>query len=100
MAKRDDFVKLITEGYTYGEPNSWCCYSCGETLGNASVKNTSKTLNRHGLIAGATGTEKQKTIQVLSEQLSSLGIPVLMMDIKGDFSGIAKKAKKTFITER
>jgi hypothetical protein len=44
-------------------------------LGNASVKNTSKTLNRHGL-TGATGTEKQKTIQVLSEQLSSFGIPV------------------------
>jgi hypothetical protein len=44
--------------------------------------------------------EKQKTIQVLSEQLSSFGIPVLMMDIKGDFSGIAKKAKKNLITER
>lgn len=49
-----------------------------------------KTLNRHGLIAGATGTGKTKTIQVLSEQLSAKGIPVLMMDIKGDFSGIAQ----------
>lgn len=49
-----------------------------------------KTLNRHGLIAGATGTGKTKTIQVLSEQLSEKGIPVLMMDIKGDFSGIAQ----------
>lgn len=49
-----------------------------------------KTLNRHGLIAGATGTGKTKTIQVLSEQLSAKGIPVLMMDIKGDFSGIAE----------
>ncbi|WP_410879764.1 helicase HerA-like domain-containing protein [Myroides sp. DW712] len=49
-----------------------------------------KTFNRHGLIAGATGTGKTKTIQVLSEQLASKGIPVLMMDIKGDFSGIAQ----------
>jgi hypothetical protein len=72
MAKRDDFVKLITEGYTYkGEPNSGAAILAGETLGNASVKNTSKTLNRHGLIAELLEPEKQKTIQVLSEQLSS-----------------------------
>ena len=60
-----------------------------------------KTLNRHGLIAGATGTGKTKSIQVLSEQLSAFGIPVLMMDIKGDFSGIAQEGEeKPFITER
>ncbi|ANO49263.1 DUF853 domain-containing protein [Flavobacterium columnare] len=60
-----------------------------------------KTLNRHGLIAGATGTGKTKTIQLLSEQLSQKGIPVLMMDIKGDFSGIAKKGElKDFIKDR
>jgi DNA helicase HerA-like ATPase len=65
------------------------------------VKIPLKTLNRHGLIAGATGTGKTKTIQVLSEQLSSFGIPVFMMDIKGDFSGIAKEGEeKPFITER
>lgn len=56
-----------------------------EHLLNISLKN----LNRHGLIAGATGTGKTKTIQVLGEQLSSNGIPVLMMDIKGDLSGLA-----------
>ena len=70
------------------------------TIGAASVANEIqanhfinlplKTINRHGLIAGATGTGKTKTIQVLSEQLSAKGIPVLMMDIKGDFSGIAQ----------
>ncbi|MGG5576850.1 helicase HerA-like domain-containing protein [Myroides sp. C15-4] len=60
-----------------------------------------KTLNRHGLIAGATGTGKTKTIQVLSEQLSNKGIPVLMMDIKGDFSGIAKAGvSNDFINNR
>ena len=60
-----------------------------------------KTLNRHGLIAGATGTGKTKTIQVLSEQLSDKGIPVLMMDIKGDFSGIAQTGElNDFIKNR
>jgi hypothetical protein len=73
----------------------------GEALADTFVKVPLKTLNRHGLIAGATGTGKTKTIQVLSEQLSSFGIPVLMMDIKGDFSGIAKEGEeKPFITER
>ncbi|MCB0742980.1 MAG: DUF853 family protein, partial [Ignavibacteriae bacterium] len=62
----------------------------GETLTNAFVKVPLKTLNRHGLIAGATGTGKTKTLQVLAENLSDKGIPVLLMDIKGDLSGIAQ----------
>jgi DNA helicase HerA-like ATPase len=48
-----------------------------------------KSLNRHGLIAGATGTGKTKTIQMLTEQLSQRGIPTLLMDMKGDLSGLA-----------
>ena len=73
----------------------------GESVPNTQIKIPLKTLNRHGLIAGATGTGKTKTIQVLSEQLSQNGIPVLMMDIKGDFSGIAMPGEeKSFITER
>lgn len=48
-----------------------------------------KTLNRHGLIAGATGTGKTKTLQILAEQLSSVGVPSLVMDVKGDLSGVA-----------
>ncbi|HOI00357.1 MAG TPA: DUF853 family protein [Bacteroidales bacterium] len=48
-----------------------------------------RTLNRHGLIAGATGTGKTKTLQVIAEGLSDHGIPVLMMDVKGDLSGLA-----------
>jgi hypothetical protein len=47
-----------------------------------------KTMNRHGLIAGATGTGKTKTLQHLAEGLSDASVPVLMMDIKGDLSGI------------
>ncbi|HMA43843.1 MAG TPA: helicase HerA-like domain-containing protein [Gemmatimonadales bacterium] len=47
------------------------------------------TLNRHGLIAGATGTGKTKTLQLIAEQLSAAGVPVCVADIKGDVSGIA-----------
>ena len=99
----DIFTEQIKEGYTFKTDFI--------TLGGAMVNNQAvadllvniplKTLNRHGLIAGATGTGKTKTIQVLSEQLSNKGIPVLMMDIKGDFSGIAAIGEKTpFIEER
>lgn len=49
-----------------------------------------KTLNRHGLIAGATGTGKTVTLQMLAEGMCNEGIPVLLMDLKGDLSGIAK----------
>ncbi|CAN0380529.1 unnamed protein product, partial [Ectocarpus sp. 4 AP-2014] len=62
----------------------------GETVTNAHVKIPLKTMNRHGLIAGATGTGKTKTLQVIAENLSEKGIPVLLMDIKGDLSGIAQ----------
>ena len=47
-----------------------------------------KTMNRHGLITGATSNEKTKNIEVLPEQLYSFRIPVLMMEIKDDFIGI------------
>lgn len=58
-------------------------------LDNAPVNLVLKSLNRHGLIAGATGSGKTKTIQVLAEQLSQAGVPSLIMDIKGDISGLA-----------
>jgi uncharacterized protein len=73
----------------------------GTPVANAYVKVPLKTMNRHGLIAGATGTGKTKTLQVVSEQLSRLGVPVLLMDVKGDLSGIAMPGQeKPFITER
>ncbi|MNF23624.1 AAA-like domain protein [compost metagenome] len=103
MNKKEDFIRHINEGY-FSKGESLILGGAildGEALADAHVKIPLKTLNRHGLIAGATGTGKTKTIQVLSEQLSSFGIPVLMMDIKGDFSGIAKEGEeKSFITER
>ena len=62
----------------------------GETQTGTLVKVPLKTLNRHGLISGATGTGKTKTLQVLAEHLSANSIPVLLMDIKGDLSGLAQ----------
>lgn len=62
----------------------------GEPATEVVVKIPLKTLNRHGLIAGATGTGKTKTLQVISEHVSDLGIPVLLMNVKGDLSGIAR----------
>lgn len=61
----------------------------GEVLPDAEISIALKTMNRHGLIAGATGTGKTKTLQILAEQLSLKGVPSLLMDIKGDLSGIA-----------
>ncbi|GAB3716438.1 helicase HerA-like domain-containing protein [Flavobacterium koreense] len=103
MSKKDNFIQHINEGYTSkGESIILgAAILDAEPVGETQVRIPLKTLNRHGLIAGATGTGKTKTIQVLSEQLSSFGIPVLMMDIKGDFSGISQPGEeKPFITER
>ncbi|QKJ65034.1 helicase HerA-like domain-containing protein [Flavobacterium sp. M31R6] len=103
MSKEENFIQQINEGYlSQGESITLGgAILDGKALPNTFVKIPLKTLNRHGLIAGATGTGKTKTIQVLSEQLSSFGIPVLMMDIKGDFSGVAKEGEeKDFIKER
>lgn len=60
-----------------------------ETVKELFIRIPLSTLNRHGLIAGATGTGKTKTLQILAEQLSENGVPSMVMDIKGDLSGIA-----------
>lgn len=59
-----------------------------------------KTFNRHGLIAGATGTGKTKSLQVIMESLSDAGIPVLAMDIKGDLSGLGAAGERNAIVEK
>ncbi|MDC7996057.1 helicase HerA-like domain-containing protein [Altibacter sp. HG106] len=92
MSNPQDFFDHITNGYqTKGEAITLgAAMLDGETITNALVKVPMKTLNRHGLIAGATGTGKTKTLQVLAENLSDKGVPVLLMDMKGDLSGIAQ----------
>ena len=62
----------------------------GETHQDAIVQIPAAMVNRHGLIAGATGTGKTKTLQLMAEQLSAMGVPVFAADIKGDLSGLSK----------
>jgi len=92
MTKKETFFDYITKGNTTkGDfiPVGAAMLD-GETITDAHVKIPLKTMNRHGLIAGATGTGKTKSLQVLAENLSDKGVPVLLMDIKGDLSGLAK----------
>lgn len=103
MNRKESFSALMEKGYR--------CKGDYITLGGAILDGENipglhvtiplKTMNRHGLIAGATGTGKTKTLQVISEQLSLKGVPVLLMDVKGDLSGIAMPGVETpFISER
>ncbi|HET6391583.1 MAG TPA: helicase HerA-like domain-containing protein [Blastococcus sp.] len=62
----------------------------GTAFPSAQVRVPLAMLNRHGLVAGATGTGKTKTLQVMAEQLSAAGVPVVLADIKGDLSGLAQ----------
>ena len=91
MNKRDSFLAEINRGYDF---EGYFIVLGGamldkEVMTGHFVKLPLKTFNRHGLIAGATGSGKTKTLQILAEQLSRHGVPSLLMDIKGDLSGIA-----------
>lgn len=92
MTSKNDFFKHIINGYTFKVKSITLGAATlnSKTLTNCFVKVPLKTMNRHGLIAGATGTGKTKTLQVLAENLSEKGVPVLLMDVKGDLSGLAK----------
>lgn len=91
MANKEAFIQAIKNGYTFkGESvKIGAAVLDGELVPEAEIFLPLKTMNRHGLIAGATGTGKTKTLQVISEFLSDASVPVLVMDIKGDLSGIA-----------
>ena len=98
-----NFQEEILKDYT--------CQGDSITIGGAKLNDTAienlqvkiplKTLSRHGLITGATGTGKTKTIQTLAEKFSEKGIPSFVMDMKGDLSGISQAGTaNTTIEER
>ncbi|MEO7769281.1 MAG: helicase HerA-like domain-containing protein [Ferruginibacter sp.] len=91
MPNKENFIETIKAGYTFkGESvKIGAAVLDGEVMSDAGIYLPLKTMNRHGLIAGATGTGKTKTLQMISEFLSDASVPVLLMDIKGDLSGIA-----------
>lgn len=92
MSKKQGFIDHINEGYTFEGDyiTLGAAIYEGKAPGGANVNIPLKTLNRHGLIAGATGTGKTKSLQVLAEEMALKGIPSLLMDLKGDLSGLAK----------
>ncbi|ANH83370.1 ATPase [Niabella ginsenosidivorans] len=103
MQNTNDFLKTIQDGYSFKGENYKIGRAMlnGQIVADADVFIPFKTLNRHGLIAGATGTGKTKTLQLLAEGMSDAGIPVVLMDIKGDLSGIgAAGTANDKITER
>jgi DNA helicase HerA-like ATPase len=91
MSDTTQFIEAIKKGYTFKGDSAKIGVGIlnGQPVPDAEILLPLKTLNRHGLIAGATGTGKTKTLQVLAEVLSDNSVPVLLMDIKGDLSGLA-----------
>ncbi|WP_111671243.1 helicase HerA-like domain-containing protein [Algoriphagus litoralis] len=103
MSNIDQFKTTLTDGQIFKK--DFIILGTGILNGTAvpetHVKIPLKTMNRHGLIAGATGTGKTKTLQVIAEQLSLKGVPSVLMDLKGDLSGLAMPGEANdFIMKR
>jgi DNA helicase HerA-like ATPase len=86
-----DHVVAVQQGYDFDGPalELGALVVDGTGRPDAPVRIPLAMVNRHGLVAGATGTGKTKTLQLMAEQLSAAGVPVLAADIKGDLSGLA-----------
>jgi len=90
MDNETNFIEKITKSY---HPKGAFIYLGsgildGKIIAPAQVNLALKMMNRHGLIAGATGTGKTRTLQLIAEQLSDENVPVFMLDVKGDLSGL------------
>lgn len=92
MTGSDAFLQTIQAGYTFKGPAITLGVGMldGQPVPNALISAPLSTINRHGLVAGATGTGKTKTLQRFAESLSNNGVSVFIMDIKGDVSGLAQ----------
>ena len=90
---REKFVAAINKSYTTASPSIHLGAGIfnGEVLADAKVSLPLRMMNRHGLVTGATGSGKTRTLQLIAEELSAAGVPVFMPDMKGDLSGIAKE---------
>ncbi len=88
----DPQIAAVQQGYAFSGPaiELGALVVDGAAHPEASVRIPLAMVNRHGLVAGATGTGKTKTLQLMAEQLSAAGVPVMAADIKGDLSGIAQ----------
>ncbi|MCY4781066.1 DUF853 family protein [Sphingobacterium sp. UT-1RO-CII-1] len=92
ISNKEDFIEKIKNSY---KPKGAFIHLGagileGQVVTDAEVNLALKMMNRHGLIAGATGTGKTRTLQLIAEQLSDAGVPVFMLDVKGDVSGLAE----------
>ena len=93
----DAFVEAMRIGYALDEPS----IIIGSPMHDGEVTNDTRVgvalsmMNRHGLVAGATGTGKTKTLQLLAGQLSKAGVPVFALDVKGDLTGLAAPGDAT-----
>jgi hypothetical protein len=90
---KEKFIESITKSYTTTLPSVYLGAGVyqSEILPQAKVNLALRMMNRHGLVTGATGSGKTRTLQLLAEQLSAAGVPVFMPDMKGDISGMAKE---------
>ena len=91
---KEKFIESINQSYNTTLPTIYLGAGVfnGEILADAKVNLPLRMMNRHGLVTGATGSGKTRTLQLMAEQLSAAGVPVFMPDMKGDLSGIAKEA--------
>lgn len=100
---KEKFLEAITKSYTTPLPAIYLGAGVyeGEIIADAKVALPLRMMNRHGLVTGATGSGKTRTLQLMAEQLSAAGVSVFMPDMKGDLSGIASAgAENDKIKER
>jgi DNA helicase HerA-like ATPase len=92
MAENADVVETVKQGYAFegAALELGALLVDGEPKPEAAVRIPLGMMNRHGLVAGATGTGKTKTLQLMAEQLSAAGVAVFAADIKGDLSGVSQ----------